>query len=291
MTVTTAESSVEQPAALPAASAPAAVAAPRRHDHGWVWQVTALSVAMGIMLALAVRTTDRNRNSTTPGTRLGVSSAFLARYKERNHRLQQEIVELRRELSEYVASISNESTTTEALKHEFEALKTRAGLSAVEGPGLKITVRDNVEGFSSGGADEFANFMVHDQDLNNILSELKGAGGEHFALSGVDTDSVQRVVVTTTARCVGPVAYVNGTPLSAPYHIFVIGPPKQLRAALERPDGYVRGIRQLDARKMIAVQEEARLELPAYSGALTPRYARPATENAAETKSAPKRRR
>ncbi len=274
MAVTTAENSSE---AVPGAAVPLVE---RAADHGWVWQVSALSIAMGVMLALAVRTTDRLRNSPGSTSRLGVSASFLARYRDRNYRLQQEVVVLRRELSENVTSIQSENGATERLKKELEALKFRSGLSAVEGPGLKVIVRDSTDVPTGPGAPggDFTEYMVHDQDLNNILTDLKAAGAEHLAISGADPNNLQRVVVTTTARCVGPTAIVNGTPLSAPFRILAIGSPQHLRAALERPDGYVRGVRQLDARKMIEIEDAEKIVLPEYSGAMSPRYARPAAE-------------
>jgi uncharacterized protein YlxW (UPF0749 family) len=116
--------------------------------------------------------------------------------------------------------------------------------------------------------------MVHDQDLNNILNDLKAAGVEHLGISGVDTTSIQRVVVTTTARCVGPTAVVNGTPLSAPYHIYAIGDRQLLRQYLERPDGYIRGPRQLDQRKMVAIEDMDEISLPEFAS-ISARYAKP----------------
>jgi uncharacterized protein YlxW (UPF0749 family) len=240
-------------------------------DHVWVWHVTALSIALGILLALAIRTTGRLRNSSVPGSRFGVSTAFLSRYKEHNLLLQRQIIELRRQVSDQVATADLDTQAAGALRKDFERLKEVAGLSAAQGPGLRLTVRDSLEAPVLSVPD----YLVHDQDLNNLIAELKAAGAQHLAIAGADETNLQRVVVTTTARCVGPTAVVNGTPLSAPYHILAIGDPKRLRAALERPDGYIR-VRELDARKMILIEEAAQLVLPEYSGTFKARYARPA---------------
>ncbi|MCC2672595.1 MAG: hypothetical protein K0Q72_5067 [Armatimonadetes bacterium] len=243
-------------------------------DHAWVWQVTALSIGLGILLALAIRTTERIRVSNDT-TRLGVSTAFLSRYKEQNERLQQEMLDLRRQKDQFISGMNDDSRATEDRKRQFEELKASAGISAGMGPGVEITVRDNTGPLLPG--DEPGNFalnLVHDQDLISLINELKMAGSTQIAIAGADAENLQRVIVTTTARCVGPTAIVNGIPLSAPYRIVALGDPAALRAALERPESYVRG-RKLDERKMISIREEMELSVPEYSGTLNPRYARP----------------
>lgn len=250
---------------------------PRANEH-WVWQVSLLSVVLGVMVSLAVTTTHHIRNSEAAGSRLGVTAAFMKSYRDQNLQQQEDIRSLRREKDQYLSKAEGGSAATEQLKHQFEELKRVSGLSAAEGPGVIVTVHDNVPTSGSGPMGSYLDYMVHDQDLNNLLAELKAAGAQQLAIAGVDTESPQRVVVTTTARCVGPSAVVNGIPLSAPYHIYAIGDPKALRAALERPNGYVHSIRQLDARKMITITDSETVKVPEYAGSLTPRFAKPIEE-------------
>jgi uncharacterized protein YlxW (UPF0749 family) len=255
-------------------------------DNAWVWQVTLLSIGLGVLLALAIRTTDRLRVSNQTTNRLGISTAFLSRYKEQNGRLQQEIVDLRGQVNKYIAGMEGDSRTTDDLKRKFESLKITSGISAATGPGLEITVRDNTGPLLPGDPPgDFALNLVHDQDLINLLNELKRAGSTQIAIAGADAENLQRVIVTTTARCVGPTAIVNGTPLSAPYRILALGDPVALRRTLERPEGYVHGVRKLDERKMISVQEKPSLTVPEYSGTLSPRYARPVSNSTPDEKS------
>jgi uncharacterized protein YlxW (UPF0749 family) len=255
-------------------------AAPTRRlsDHAWILVITALSLTLGALLALAIRTTDHFRESDAPGSRLGVSTAFLARYKDQNLRLQNELVDLRHSLNNYISGVKDDSRATEDLKRQFEELKVAGGLAEVVGPGLKITVRDSTEPLAGEPPGEYLRNIVHDQDLNSLIGELKAAGAKALAISGADTENLQRIIVTTTARCAGSTAVVNGTPLSAPYRILAVGDPKQLRAALDRPDGYVHE-RKLDVRKMISIEDANSLRIPEYSGTLSPRYARAVTES------------
>jgi uncharacterized protein YlxW (UPF0749 family) len=241
-------------------------------DHAWVWQVTALSVVLGCLLALSVRTTTRYSDDDAGGDRLGVSAAFLKHYRDRNGMIQSRVVELNRQVELYMNQAGKDSEATQALMKEFEAIKAASGLAAASGPGLKITVADS--SLDAPAHEDFQDYMVHDQDLNNLIAELKEAGCTQLGISGADESRLQRLTVTTTARCVGPVAAVNEEPLSAPYHILAIGDPKRLRAALEQPTSYLHR-RQLDTRKMITIEELPVVELPEHAGPVVHRYAKP----------------
>lgn len=277
MSVTTAQAGIEESTAgLKEQSA-----APARHaaDLTWVWQVTALSLVLGVMLALAIRTTSQRRRAGQPLSRFGVSAAILSTYKEQNEGLQKEIKDLRQQVSKYEQSVKDDSRFTELLKKEIQQLKAASGLAAVRGPGLKVLLQDSKEASRLGVPQEdYDTLLVHDGDINGLIGELKAAGAEALALSGADGENKQRVVVTTTARCVGPNAVVNGTQLSAPYTIWAIGNPKELRAALEMPNGFVQ-VRGLDALKMIVIEEAQEIDLPEFTGSFSSRYARPSTAN------------
>jgi len=276
MSLTTVNQGLE---ASSAAEAAAPAPAPASSDHGWVWQVTALSVALGAMLALAISTTFRIRHSGLPGSRFGVSAAILNTYREQNVRQQQVIKDLQEQVRTYEGSISDNTRAVRILKKEFEEFKLLAGLSPVEGPGVRVTLSDSPETrLPDLSPEEEKGYLIHDQDLYSLLNELKAAGAEALAISGADRRNLQRIVATTAIRCVGPSAVVNGTPLSAPYTILAIGNAADMRAALEMPQGYVE-TRGLDVLKMIRIEEATSLVLPAFTGSFSPKHARPAPQN------------
>src|SRR6476620_7876169 len=98
MSLSAAEKPIEAPAVEPAASAApaeASAAAAAHADHAWVWQVTALSAVLGVMLALAINTTSRIKESGLPWKGLGISAEILSTYRKQNESLQEEIKSLR----------------------------------------------------------------------------------------------------------------------------------------------------------------------------------------------------
>jgi uncharacterized protein YlxW (UPF0749 family) len=274
MSITAAEKSVEAPVAD-------AASPQKRAETAWIWQVTALSIVLGVMLALAIRTTERARDPKTPGSnRFGLLAALLDREHQANSRLENDILRLRKQKEDYLKAQQGGTEVYTGLNKQLDELKATAGLAAISGSGIRLTVRDSPDTVPEGA--DFNEFIVHDQDLNNLIGELKLGGVWQLAISGADTERLQRIVVTTTARCVGPTAVVNGTPLSAPYHILALGDATTLRAHLDRADGYIKQ-RGLDVKKMVEITDVEEITLPEYSGNLNPRYAVPVPEKPAAT--------
>ncbi|MGV3725010.1 MAG: hypothetical protein ACO1SX_29270, partial [Actinomycetota bacterium] len=81
-------------------------------EHGWVWQVSVLSIALGAMLALAIRTTAHIGSLGLPNNRFGVPAATLSRYKEQNEKLEQEVAGLRAEAAAFRLNRSDGDQTS-----------------------------------------------------------------------------------------------------------------------------------------------------------------------------------
>jgi uncharacterized protein YlxW (UPF0749 family) len=254
MSVTAADQSVET-----AATAEARAAA--RSEHGWVWQVSLLSIALGAMLALAIRTTAHIRSLGLPSNRFGVPVATLSRYKEQNEKLEKEVSELRAKVTEFKLSSKNGDQASELLRKQLQEYQAILGFAPVKGPGLRITLRHSPQQYLPGTDPN--DYLTNALDVNGITSELWAAGAEAIAVSGAGSEP-ERFVVSTVVQQSGDRIRVNGRLLRAPYRIEVIGNPKELNAALQMPDGIVEA-RALKPLRMIQIEEIQRLVLPAYS--------------------------
>lgn len=253
MSVTAADKPVETPVAAESASAPS--------EHGWVWQVSALSVVLGIMLALAIQTTNRIKFLGLPSNRFGVSAATLSRYKEQNEKLQNEISQLRDQVNEFRLSRTNGTEAGDLLRRQLAEYRAILGLAPVAGPGLSITLRNSP--IPHLPDTDPSDYLTTFEDVNGLVSELWAAGAEAVAITGA-AGSTARFIVSTTVQPAPDGILVNGRALRAPYRIEVIGNPKELRAAVGMPEGIVQA-RGLDVLKMIEIEESERLVLPAYS--------------------------
>lgn len=243
------------------ASAPAENAS-ARSEHGWVWQVSALSIALGAMLALAIRTTAHIGSLGLPNNRFGVPAATLSRYKEQNEKMEQEVAELRSKAAAFRLNRTDGDQSTRLLQKQLSEYQAILGFAAVKGPGLTITLRNSPHSHLLGTDPK--DYLTNALDVNGLTSELWAAGAEAIAVSG-EGGKAERFVVSTTVEQAEDGIRVNGRLLRAPYRILVIGNPKELNAAMQMPDGIVEN-RALKPLRMIQIEETQGLVLPAYSG-------------------------
>jgi hypothetical protein len=143
-----------------------------------------------------------------------------------------------------------------------------AGLTAVQGPGVIVTLKDGKHRANAPVA-AILGTMIHDTDINQVVNELKAAGAEAIAVND------QRLVATSPIRCAGPTVLVNNVPQPPPYVIRAIGSAATMQAALNLPDGVgYRSLRHLDP-AMFRIETASQLILPPYRGSIQDRYARP----------------
>ena len=141
-------------------------------------------------------------------------------------RVEQEKTDLVKELQ----ALQAEGLTPDATREQDE-LKFRAGLTAVEGPGVVVTIEDSKQPLKMGENQNL--YVVHDEDILKVINELRAAGAEAIALNE------QRLIGTSEIRCAGPTVTVNGKMFSTPFQVKAIGDPKLLRSALEFRGGVV----------------------------------------------------
>jgi uncharacterized protein YlxW (UPF0749 family) len=246
---------------------------PLNENRPWVWQVTSLSVVLGLLLGLALRSQWQIRQLQLPGNRFSTLAAAYGDLKKGNEQLQQEVSKLREQSTRMEGQLAEGTHATETLNRQLQDVKLLAGLTAVRGPGLVITLRDSKKKLPAGY--DPAQAIVHDQDINAILSELKAAGAEALAISGADRSQAQRVTALTTARCAGPGMKVNDTVFGAPYTVFAIGNPAELESQLKIPNGVIDNA-GLEILEMIRIERRPEITVPAYSGSILFKYAQKA---------------
>lgn len=154
----------------------------------------------------------------------------------------------------------------EDLQAELALQRARAGLTAVRGPGVRVTLTDSTRSWA-GRADDL---LVHDFDLRDVVGILWLAGAEAISING------ERVVHSTSVYCVGSTILVNDTRLSPPYVLLAIGDPERLEATLQNP-GYLRDLKERAERLGVGlfVTQSTSVTTPAYKGSVVQRFAQP----------------
>ncbi len=119
-------------------------------------------------------------------------------------------------------------TALAAMLRRSAELAGDAGLDAVHGPGLIVTLTDaqrDANGRFPGDASP-DDLVVHQQDISAVLNAMWSAGAEAIQMQD------QRIIATSSPRCVGNTLLLNGRTYSPPYKITAIGNAVAMQTAL-----------------------------------------------------------
>jgi uncharacterized protein YlxW (UPF0749 family) len=150
-----------------------------------------------------------------------------------------------------------------------------AGLKAVTGPGLTVTLDDAPESVQDTADVDGDDLVVHEQDIQGVVNALWSGGAEAMTIQG------QRVISTTGIRCVGNTVILHDVPYAPPYVISAIGPVDEMLDSIDTSP-YVDVYLEYVARFQLGwhVEIEPTLVAPAYAGSTELDYARPAGSDA-----------
>jgi uncharacterized protein YlxW (UPF0749 family) len=237
-------------------------------NNPWVTPVTVMALVLGALLAVSLKTQQSIRSTSLPSNRF---SGLAAAYRDQQEQLKmanEEISKLRERTTQYENEMASASEKARLLNQSLQEAKFLAGLTQVEGPGIEVVLQDSKKRPPPNSPIDIENFIIHDSDLQRVVNELHAAGAEAVAING------QRIIANTAIRCVGPTVQVNGIALSSPYVIHAIGDPDTLLSALNLPQGVLTDIQAIDS-NMVKVTKKSNIQIPAYTGSLVFRYARP----------------
>ncbi|WP_279580155.1 DUF881 domain-containing protein [Fodinicola feengrottensis] len=136
--------------------------------------------------------------------------------------------ELRRQIQQSTATRAHTDGRIAAAQSQSGGLEQPAGLTALAGPGLTVSLNDaphTADGQLPPGA-TVNDVVVHQQDVQAVVNALWAGGAEAVSVMG------QRLISTGAVRCVGNVLLLYGRTYSPPFVISAIGPPESMRAAL-----------------------------------------------------------
>jgi uncharacterized protein YlxW (UPF0749 family) len=225
--------------------------------------VILVCVVLGMMLALQIKV-QANIRKELPQQRVEDLTARLKAVEEQRDKLADEVSDLRVKLAE--AALGKNAISS--LETELMKARVLAGLIDVTGSGVTVRMDDSNRQAKPG--EDPGAFIIHDDDILNVLNELFAAGAEAIAING------ERVVANTEVRCVGPTISINNTRIAPPIEIAAIGDSQTLENALKMRGGVVETLSFWGIE--VSVKKEALLVIPAYKGPLNYKYAKPVTQ-------------
>jgi uncharacterized protein YlxW (UPF0749 family) len=217
--------------------------------------IAMVCIVLGVMLAMQFRTTQDIRSSI-PFQRIEDISQRLSQTEKERDDLLKQVREL------------NQASESETASKENLNVRMGAGVVALNGPGVIVTIDDSKRPTKPG---ENANlYLIHDDDILKVINEMWAAGSEAISINE------QRLVARSEIRCAGPTLSVNNTRYSPPYEIRAIGDPATLENALKMRGGVVETLQFWGIQ--VSIKKQDLITVPAYKGPFHFEYAQPVKE-------------
>ncbi|MGI6128637.1 MAG: DUF881 domain-containing protein [bacterium] len=230
----------------------------RRSSQIWI---TIICVMLGVILAAQLRT-QAGIKQDIPTKRIEEMASLLMQAESERDLLRSELHKLQAQLNDVM---NQRKSVAAGIQDELQQVRIAAGLVAMEGPGVVVTLKDSTRVAQPGQDPNL--FLIHDEDLLKLVNELKAANAEAITVND------QRVVASTEIRCAGPTISVNNTRIGPPYIIQAIGDPDDLESALKMRGGIVETMQFWGIQ--VQIEKKDHLVLPAYVGGHTFRFASP----------------
>jgi uncharacterized protein YlxW (UPF0749 family) len=232
------------------------------------WQLTLGIALLGLGFLVAAQLAaqgPRVRYTTQERAPLVETATQLQTQQEE---LKASILSLREQIQAMEGSGEGSAAVVRELNDQLEAARIAAGLIPLTGTGIVLLLDDSLEPVAPDANE--ADYLVDGRDLRSVVEELWVAGAEAIAING------ERITPTSAVIDIGPSVLVNSAYLAAPYQITALG-PRDLYSRLAASPGFVDFIRARAQSYGVRVSfaEPETVDIPAFAGTVTLRYARP----------------
>jgi uncharacterized protein YlxW (UPF0749 family) len=214
-----------------------------------------LMIVLGILIS-NLYTILQTENQYTTLSKIYEQRNELNKIQEEFNKIQLEKEELEKEVNKF--NELDEEQIIKELESNIEKVKVYSGLTDLTGPGVIIIINDSKVIVQNR---EASSLIVHDFDIQNIITDLKNSGAEAISVNE------ERVVVgKSKIKCAGPTIQINDKVVGQPFIIKAIGDKYFLEAAINSPNGYASVLREWDI--FIEVNTSVNVRIPKYDGEL-----------------------
>lgn len=217
---------------------------------------------LGIMLAVQFRSNENSPRNPS-GDRWTELTVQLENLQRERDFLAEEVLSLREKLEETASN--QQGDAIKAIKDELTKANMAAGLVAVKGQGVIVTLNDSPRGLQPGEDPNL--YLIHDEDLLKVVNELRAAGAEAISING------HRLVANSEIRCAGTTILVNVNKIAPPFVINAIGDPEILESSLKIKGGWLETLQIWGLQTQIQTSDS--IEVPAFKGSMKFQYAEP----------------
>jgi len=180
--------------------------------------------------------------------------------------LKRELLQARASLDAIQAEAVRLGGSGAELQRAIDEMKIAAGIAPLNGEGVIVTL-DDARLPPSRNPQLIAPAIVHSQDLTDVINVAWKGGARGIAIND------ERI--TGASACAGATIQINGTLLSPPFVVAIVGPVETLLRTLNQPEDLIDlRSRQRGFGLRFDVAPASDVRLPAYSGPITIRHAR-----------------
>ena len=221
---------------------------------GYVISMGVLCLIVGLVIAIQTKTqAETEAIKQAPSRQLEQTVALLKEAEEKKANLEKQLSELRKQI-EGMQKAPDQAVS----KENMDKVYMLAGLTEVEGKGIKVTLDDRN---SSKNATPDNDGLVHAEDVLKLANDLKSGGATAISVNN------QRLVTTSEIVDVdaGSSMLINQTRLVSPYVITALGDPDALKVSLTFRGGIVEFLRFYGIDVKIDTIDKG-LKIPPYTG-------------------------
>lgn len=224
--------------------------------------LTCAVFALAGLLFYTSAQTARGTDLRTDDSLLKLSDVINARSAQ-NQQAQAELADLQSR----VDALAQQGGQDPSDSARLDALGQNAALSALQGPGLTVTLNDapvgataRIPGVPEPGVNDL---VIHQQDIQAVVNAMWRGGA-----AGIQVMD-QRLISTSAVRCVGNTLLLQGRVYSPPYVIKAVGTTAGLRTAIEADPSIHNYLQYVTAYGLgWKVQENNSLSIPGYAGTI-----------------------
>jgi uncharacterized protein YlxW (UPF0749 family) len=232
------------------------------------WQLTLGVALLGLGFLIAAQLASeapRVRYTTQERSPLIETATGLQAQQEE---LKARILDLRAKIGQVEQAGEGSAALAGALNGDLQEARIAAGLIPLTGTGIVLQLEDSLRPVADGESD--ADYLVTALDIRTAVEELWLAGAEAVAVND------ERVTSTTAIIDIGNSVLVNSAYLAPPFRITALG-PDDLYTRLSASPGFVDLVRaRADGFGIrMSFAEPDHVDIAAFAGTITLRYARP----------------
>ncbi len=216
-----------------------------------------------IGICIQINTVNNNGSTVSGSQKQNDLKSQVLKMKEKYENEYATLQRTEKELEKEREGKSSHNSELEDLESQIKKANLVLGNTSVTGSGVTVTLTD---GKGDPSALDQSNYLVHAENILQVVNEMKNAGAEAIAING------ERIVGTTAISCDGNVIVVNGKKINSPIQISAIG-YVELLSTLNRPGSTLEYFKN-NSGKIVDFKKNANIEIPKYTGVTNFKYAK-----------------